>query len=448
MVLQKLDQVHAYNISNGVFPSSKTVRKKSNRKIIYILLDRSLAHIRVFFFVTMQAMANGNNKESNVDVTTETLGHMVGNLPQVLFEPEASYNPFEFWNLDEETLEDYSESVERGVTTAIERHHKGFNTATVSFTIILESIKDAQHRLETLTTNLSQCKRLIGESLINANDKKVAKEGDLSQSKVEQIRRLWIEGKQYKQRLTESEKVEHYLQVPKILAIYIRNRQFVHAAVLISDALHLYVTDLFHIDLLKHHQQILLEKKNALEIVLLEEFISYVYLKDRHLRDKIFNRKRVTTQLHDSFGYLHAMQKNRMNKTNVDEKDANVIDAWNKLLEYSDDALDKWDNVTNMNIGNEQTQLVNEHLQEDLAKRESNVIDAAFTGSEEYRYALNLSKVIVPTYHTLKVNAIDDTQYSRKLRAVLSAETRDSFLKYVSLKKKKINEKTLFALRK
>ncbi|ETO15799.1 hypothetical protein RFI_21566, partial [Reticulomyxa filosa] len=246
---------------------------------------------------------------------TETLGHIIEKLPPSLFQPETGYNPFEFWNLDEDTLEDYSECVEKGVEMAIERHHKGFNTATVSFNIILESFKDAQHKLHTLTNNLMQCKKLIGESIIrkgdgsdeaviepishsntnvatttataaaaaaNANNthstnnneesktsETTAKKGevvDYSISKIEQMKKMWEKSKEYKTKLILHEKEEYFLQVPEILSIYIKNKQFVHAVVLVTDALNLYINDLTEVDQLKHHQQTLLEKKVALSL--------------------------------------------------------------------------------------------------------------------------------------------------------------------------------------
>lgn len=221
-----------------------------------------------------------NTNDSEREQSMKPLSSYLDGIPQPLISETNEFNAFEFWNSSNEIMDEYTKKIDFAIEEAIDRHHKGFNQATQGFNEILDAFKDSELRLNRLINNLSEAKKIF-EQTVGQN------------GKTKQINHLWNAFENCKKQLKEFDKIEYFSQVPSIYQLYLNNKQYIHATVLLEDSLSLWTTNLSQVlDLQSSHNE-LLNIKSELENELRQQLFEQIYYKTNELRDYIlyYNEK-------------------------------------------------------------------------------------------------------------------------------------------------------------
>eukprot|EP00808_Paulinella_micropora_P026679 g54162.t1 len=93
----------------------------------------------------------GNKKTEKAEGDKNSDGHMpeLQGIPTAFFARDG-FNPFNHWKENKEALTEWSERVESAVDVIVEQYHKGFGTATSSFSNILSDFTNSQNLLSGL----------------------------------------------------------------------------------------------------------------------------------------------------------------------------------------------------------------------------------------------------------------------------------------------------------
>ena len=204
------------------------------------------------------------------------LSAFISSVPEELCGPTADFNPFQFWNRDEDEINKWSDQINEAIQTAVNRHHRGFNQATTEFDEILLAFHDSEQKFKRLISNLLEARKLLHQS-----------RGE--NGKTASIAQQWEQFEAYKKKLKELDKIEYILEIPQIFEKYLNKKQFIHATVLLEDGLALYATSLT-IDSsqqLQSSHQIILNKKNELEKLLSQQLYQQIYFKTNSLRSNL-----------------------------------------------------------------------------------------------------------------------------------------------------------------
>jgi len=191
----------------------------------------------------------------------EGLRRLLRRIPK-LFLNKESFNPFNHWNDPQEELEEWTNIVQEAVQKIVDAYHKGFNTATSSFSHVLRNFSDSQRLVRGLHDHLVESKRLL-------------------QGRNAAIKDLYAQARQTAKMKEIMQKMMFVIEMPAWIDRFMERKQYVHAVVLLQHTLSLLVSpDLVDVDGLLEVRDELLLRKHAMQQILMQEMITCVYGKD------------------------------------------------------------------------------------------------------------------------------------------------------------------------
>ncbi|KAK4881071.1 hypothetical protein RN001_004390 [Aquatica leii] len=142
----------------------------------------------------------------------------------------------------------------------VSKHEKNLTQVMQVFGVLSQQITESREKIHTVKENLKACKTLL-------------------HCHRDELKKLWLEGLEYKYMLQLLEEVEKMMEVPNLLAKHLARKQYLHATQLLVQAVSLGKGSLEGVEGLKELSQELDAKKEHLHVQLVNELRQHLYVK-------------------------------------------------------------------------------------------------------------------------------------------------------------------------
>ncbi|CAH0552753.1 unnamed protein product [Brassicogethes aeneus] len=157
-------------------------------------------------------------------------------------------------------LETEYKSCDAKLDSLVSKHEQDLTKVLHLFGNISQIIKENRDKITTVKQNLKECKRKL-------------------HCRRDELKTLWLEGLQYKYMLELLQEIEKMTDVPNRLASYMSHKHYLHATMLLVEAVTLGKDTLEGVESLKELSTELEEKREQLHIKLLSELKENLYNK-------------------------------------------------------------------------------------------------------------------------------------------------------------------------
>uniref|UniRef100_A0A1B6EHB1 Exocyst complex component Sec8 n=3 Tax=Clastoptera arizonana TaxID=38151 RepID=A0A1B6EHB1_9HEMI len=141
----------------------------------------------------------------------------------------------------------------------VSQHHEDLTHVMQAFAKLSVFVNTSREKIHTVKENLQACKALLS-------------------CRRDELKKLWLEGIEYKHTLELLEKINQLKEVPLELSNHLNNRHYLHATELLVSSLKLGSTSLKEVEALKDLRSELDLKKQQLHISLMEELTKHIYV--------------------------------------------------------------------------------------------------------------------------------------------------------------------------
>ncbi|KAF5304349.1 hypothetical protein FQA39_LY09728 [Lamprigera yunnana] len=157
-------------------------------------------------------------------------------------------------------LENEYKQSDRKLDELVSKHEKNLTQVMQVFGLLSQQITESREKISVVKVNLKACKTLL-------------------HCHRDELKKLWLEGLEYKYMLQLLEEVEKIMEVPNQLTHHLARKQYLHATQLLVKAVSLGKGSLEGIEGLKELSQELESKKEQLHIELVNELRQHLYVK-------------------------------------------------------------------------------------------------------------------------------------------------------------------------
>uniref|UniRef100_A0A1Y1MN82 Exocyst complex component Sec8 n=1 Tax=Photinus pyralis TaxID=7054 RepID=A0A1Y1MN82_PHOPY len=157
-------------------------------------------------------------------------------------------------------LENEYKQSDRKLDELILKHENNLTKVMQLFSALSQQISESREKIHTVKENLKACKTLL-------------------HCHRDELRKLWLEGLEYKYMLQLLEEVEKMIEVPNQLTNYLAKKHYLHATELLVRAVSLGKRSLDGVEGLKELSQELESKKEHLHLQLVNELRQHLYVK-------------------------------------------------------------------------------------------------------------------------------------------------------------------------
>ncbi|KAF5272310.1 hypothetical protein FQR65_LT04968 [Abscondita terminalis] len=154
---------------------------------------------------------------------------------------------------------EYKQS-DKKIDELVLKHEKNLTQVMQLFGILSQQISDSREKIHTVKENLKACKTLL-------------------HCHRDELKKLWLEGLEYKYMLQLLEEIEKMMEVPNLLATHLTRKHYLHATRLLVEAVSLGKGSLEGVEGLKELSQELESKKEHLHVQLVSELRQHLYVK-------------------------------------------------------------------------------------------------------------------------------------------------------------------------
>ncbi|KAK2144045.1 hypothetical protein LSH36_791g00032 [Paralvinella palmiformis] len=194
----------------------------------------------------------------------------------------------------------YKES-DKKLDTLIEENYQDLTSIIQAFSRISAQVSASQERIRAIKDNLQSCKNLM-------------------HCKRDELRKLWIDGIEYKTVVDLLDQIEQVKDITDILQSYIDKKQFLHSSDLLLKSVSMVDGDLSDIESLAEIRTELHTKKDEMYDMLIDELHKQIYVKSTASIMKSFQRQGSLRQSQrgDKISYLKLAMKQAAHQVEAD----------------------------------------------------------------------------------------------------------------------------------